>query len=46
MAMMARGVGRSTPRTVRNPLRMARQDWLVLAIAAFVMVGWLVFVLL
>lgn len=46
MAMMARGVGRSSPRTVRNPLRMARQDWIVLAMAAFVMVAWLVFVLL
>lgn len=45
MAMMARGVGRATPRTVRNPLRMAGQDWIVLGIGAFILVGWLRIVL-
>ena len=46
MAMMARGVGRSSPRTVRHPLRMSRQDWVALIIGLLVMLGWLVFVLL
>lgn len=46
MAMMARGVGRDTPRTVRNPLHMTRQDWIALIVGVFITFAWLGFVLL
>ncbi|MBA3533818.1 MAG: energy-coupling factor transporter transmembrane protein EcfT, partial [Ardenticatenales bacterium] len=44
MAMLARGVGRATPRTVRHPLHMAARDWGALVFGLLVTLLWLLVV--
>ncbi len=41
LAMAARGVGRGTIPTARQPLRMARRDWVALSVGAGIVIAWL-----